>query len=212
MLHDVPPPSPPSSTGSSGAYSDARPSILVVLQPSTDRLWHESELESPPASTPAMVPTKKRTSESCMSKSCTQIEYHGGAAPVQLLTQYQDKNVITACLDKVLENQKAAAIMVLKLMKVMNTQTQDSCIPTSITRRTRKRTIECVAADSRNADKENVSLNCHYGSLTVTPATVTGKRICQEKTGTDWQTVLDVIKYGEEQQSRQKKVVAMEEE
>jgi hypothetical protein len=27
------------------------------------------------------------------------------------------------------------------------------------------------------------------------------KRICREKTGTDWQTVLDVIKYGEEQQT-----------
>jgi hypothetical protein len=30
------------------------------------------------------------------------------------------------------------------------------------------------------------------------------KRICREKTGTDWQTVLDIIKYGDEQRERRK--------
>jgi hypothetical protein len=91
--HDAPLPSLPSSTGhSSSANLDAPPSILMVLHSSTDRLWHKSKLESLPASTlgPATVPTKERTSESCMSEFCTQTGYHGGAMPVQLLTQYQD--------------------------------------------------------------------------------------------------------------------------
>ncbi|KAG2117612.1 hypothetical protein DEU56DRAFT_761350 [Suillus clintonianus] len=34
-----------------------------------------------------------------------------------------------------------------------------------------------------------------------TTVTATVKRICREKTGTDWQTVLDIIKYGEETQT-----------
>jgi hypothetical protein len=29
------------------------------------------------------------------------------------------------------------------------------------------------------------------------------KRICREKSGTEWQTVLDVVKFGEEQRSKQ---------
>jgi hypothetical protein len=40
----------------------------------------------------------------------------------------------------------------------------------------------------------------------------TVKRICREKTGTDWQTVLDVIAYGEEQNSRRDKDMAVTEE
>jgi hypothetical protein len=74
-----------------------------------------------------------------------------------------------------------------------------------------KRTIECITSDSRcdtDSDKENVSLNCH-GSFTPAIRVVTGKRICREKTGTEWQTVLDVIKYGEEQRSRQENVAAI---
>jgi hypothetical protein len=93
-------------------------------------------------------------------------------------------------------------------------QIEPTCIPAShgITCGTRnlKRTIECIAADSRDtdSDKENISLNCH-GSFTPAIRVVTGKRICREKTGTEWQTVLDVIKYGEEQRSRQENVAAV---
>jgi hypothetical protein len=45
-------------------------------------------------------------------------------------------------------------------------------------------------------DKENVTLFQSSDTPTV-------KRICREKTGTDWQTVLDVTAYGEEQRIRQ---------
>jgi len=88
-------------------------------------------------------------------------------------------------------------------------QLEASCIPAShsVTRRTRKRTIECVIPHSCDADKENASSNGHSS---LTPAIVTGKRICREQTGTDWQTVLDIIKYGEER-SKQKNVATMEE-
>jgi hypothetical protein len=39
---------------------------------------------------------------------------------------------------------------------------------------------------------------------------IRGKRICREKTGTDWQTVLDINQYGEEIQNRQNKTVTKE--
>lgn len=48
--------------------------------------------------------------------------------------------------------------------------------------------------DVDTVDKENVTL-----FQSNTPAI---KRICREKTGTDWQTVLDVTAYGEEQRIR----------
>jgi hypothetical protein len=47
----------------------------------------------------------------------------------------------------------------------------------------------------RYDDKENVL------SLDRTPV-ATIKRIRREKTGTDWQTVLDVVRYGKEQRKK----------
>jgi hypothetical protein len=88
--------------------------------------------------------------------------------------------------------------------KVVTTRAQAS--ECTDTRETRKRKIACVNADC-GARKENES-PIHHGSLS-TPATV--KRICQEKTGTDWQTVLDIVKYGTERRSRQNKALVIEE-
>ncbi|KIK36438.1 hypothetical protein CY34DRAFT_16383 [Suillus luteus UH-Slu-Lm8-n1] len=69
-------------------------------------------------------------------------------------------------------------------------------IPVQATRttgahRARKRTISDVQVDSRDPDQEKESKN---------PAPAV-KRICREKTGTDWQSVFDVIKYSEERQN-----------
>ncbi|KAG1769026.1 hypothetical protein EDD22DRAFT_949212 [Suillus occidentalis] len=44
----------------------------------------------------------------------------------------------------------------------------------------------------------------------LAPAVIRGRRICREKTGTDWQTVLDINQYGEEIQNRQNKTVTKE--
>jgi hypothetical protein len=64
--------------------------------------------------------------------------------------------------------------------------------PTSA-RQTYKRKIEDIGTDT---DRKNFDISPN-------PAPVeTRKHICREKTGTDWQTVFDIIKYGE-QQSRQ---------
>ncbi|KAG2337979.1 hypothetical protein BDR05DRAFT_1004601 [Suillus weaverae] len=52
-------------------------------------------------------------------------------------------------------------------------------------------------------DKEDLSLN-------LAPAVTCGKRICREKTGTDWQTVLDIIQYGKEKQNRQNEAATKE--
>lgn len=98
----------------------------------------------------------------------------------------------------------------LKLVtKVVNTRAQLEACGCSDTRETRKRKIACTISTDRDAheDSENQPLN-HHGSLD-TPITI--KRICREKTGTDWQTVLDLVKYGEERQSRQNEALAIEE-
>jgi hypothetical protein len=87
--------------------------------------------------------------------------------------------------------------------KVVNARAQASeCIDT---RETHKRKIACVGVDC-DAHKENESPG-HHGSLS-TPAAI--KRICREKTGTDWQTVLDIVNYSEERRSRQNKASAIE--
>lgn len=76
--------------------------------------------------------------------------------------------------------------------KVVNAQVQASCIASTPSHdETRKRKIACVGVS--DIDKENKSLNSSRHGV---------KRICREKTGTDWQSVLDITKYGEEQRMR----------
>lgn len=61
------------------------------------------------------------------------------------------------------------------------------------TRQTRKRKLNKVDSDD-SSDKENISL--------PRPAP-RAKRIRREKTGTEWQTVLDLVKFDEEQRRRE---------
>lgn len=68
------------------------------------------------------------------------------------------------------------------------------------TRQSRKRKPNQVDSDGSNSDKENISLS------PPAPGPV-AKRICREKTGTEWETVLDVVKFGEEQRSKQNEAV-----
>jgi len=80
-------------------------------------------------------------------------------------------------------------------------QSQASC--TASTRQTCKRNIDNVDGVNaeKDADKENISLSCALAAI---------KCICRERTGTDWQLVLDVIEYDEERcrQSRLEGMVA----
>ncbi|KAG1758093.1 hypothetical protein EDD22DRAFT_850313 [Suillus occidentalis] len=62
------------------------------------------------------------------------------------------------------------------------------------TRQSRKRKLNKVDSDDTNSDKENISL--------PRPAP-RAKRIRREKTGTEWQTVLDLVKFEEEQRRRE---------
>lgn len=95
------------------------------------------------------------------------------------------------------------------MTKVVNTRAQLEASGCIDTRETRKRKIACTISTDRDAheDSENQPLN-HHGSLSSTPIAI--KRICREKTGTDWQTVLDLVKYNEERQSRQDETPAIE--
>ncbi|KAG1898665.1 uncharacterized protein F5891DRAFT_981578 [Suillus fuscotomentosus] len=64
------------------------------------------------------------------------------------------------------------------------------------TRQIRKRKINDVNGNHGSDTDENV--------LFPNPVPTVVKRICRERTGTDWQTVLDIVKYGEEQQMSRK--------
>ncbi|KAG1759546.1 hypothetical protein EDD22DRAFT_849151 [Suillus occidentalis] len=106
------------------------------------------------------------------------------------------------------ESQESAAMMIAVVKsepgvgpnvgcKAMLVQAQDSCTASSHcysgTRQTRKRKMRVGGADT--VDKENVTLFQSSDTPTI-------KCICREKTSTDWQTVLDVTAYGEEQRIR----------
>ncbi|KAG1864349.1 hypothetical protein F4604DRAFT_1683362 [Suillus subluteus] len=84
---------------------------------------------------------------------------------------------------------------------ILGAQPEASCTTVaSSTHQIHKRKIDTVDPN-HYADKENMRLS---PSLDRTaPAT---KHICREKTGTDWQTVLDIVKYGKEQR---KKILAV---
>jgi hypothetical protein len=69
-------------------------------------------------------------------------------------------------------------------------QARTSCTRATAARQTRKRKIGDVDGN-QDIDKEN-------RDVLLKPALVV-KRVCREKTGTDWQTVLDIIKYSDEQ-------------
>lgn len=71
---------------------------------------------------------------------------------------------------------------------------QTSC---TATRQSRKRKPDQVVSDD-NSNKENMS------STRPAPA---AKRIRREKTGTEWQTVFDGVKFGEEQQRKENEAV-----
>ncbi|KAG1870408.1 hypothetical protein C8R48DRAFT_670783 [Suillus tomentosus] len=64
---------------------------------------------------------------------------------------------------------------------------------------TRKRNLDDVDIDPNNeCKKEDTSPNHAPKQLSPHHGVPCTKRICREKTGTEWQTVLDVIKHGEE--------------
>jgi hypothetical protein len=63
------------------------------------------------------------------------------------------------------------------------------------THQTCKRKID--SCDGVDADKENIKISLSHASAP------TIKCICWEKTGTEWQTVLDVVEYDKEQRKGQ---------
>ncbi|KAG1892859.1 uncharacterized protein F5891DRAFT_986375 [Suillus fuscotomentosus] len=59
-----------------------------------------------------------------------------------------------------------------------------------------------------DSDKENISP--YHAPKQLSPPHASTKRICREQTGTEWQSVLDVIKHGKEIQSKQNEAVIEE--
>ncbi|KAG1763816.1 hypothetical protein EV702DRAFT_1051632 [Suillus placidus] len=102
------------------------------------------------------------------------------------LLEYQD--VLAAVLNRISELQRSVAIM------MQNDEQKDG------EKKTRKRKVDDVDIDFNNDPrKENISPH-HVPKQRALPpkAGVRIKRICREKTGTEWQSVLDVLKYNEE--------------
>jgi hypothetical protein len=65
------------------------------------------------------------------------------------------------------------------------------CVITSATSRACKRKLE---------DSESTEVNTQHENNISVLRPPAGKRIRREKTGTDWQSVLDIVKYSEERQ------------
>ncbi|KAG1822993.1 uncharacterized protein BJ212DRAFT_1477398 [Suillus subaureus] len=103
--------------------------------------------------------------------------------------------------------QKTKADSVESCKVIVRAQLEASCTAAGTTCQIRKRKIDKTVDTNLKlphySDKENVLLSL---SLDRTPV-ATIKRIRREKTGTDWQTVLDVVKYGEEQQKKTPAVI-----
>ncbi|KAG1726423.1 uncharacterized protein EDB91DRAFT_1086780 [Suillus paluster] len=125
--------------------------------------------------------------------------------------------VLAALLDRISKNQRSAAMQ--------NDERKDSdserkkakadrvggleVIRTQATCNTRKRKLDNVNIDSNNNSNENISPHCVPKQLSP-PGAPTTKCICCEKTGTEWQSVLDVIKHGEEIRSKQNNAIIEE--
>lgn len=107
----------------------------------------------------------------------------------EMMVSYCSRDyVLFYCTD--LSSQKAqAAEVTLMRAQASHTATRQSC----------KRKPDQIDSDD-NSDKENM--------LSPTRPAPAVKRIRREKTGTEWQTVLDVVKFGEEQRHKQKEIKA----
>lgn len=99
-----------------------------------------------------------------------------------------------ACFNCTNESQKGGAVA----RPNFGCKVAVSCTASSSTCQTRKRKIGGVDT----VDKENVPFPARNDMPAV-------KRICREKTGTEWQTVLDVIAYNEEQRKGRDKYMAV---
>ncbi|KAG1863496.1 hypothetical protein C8R48DRAFT_672988 [Suillus tomentosus] len=175
------------------AHADAQggdqPSTLVLDAMTSKGLGYLNKSESPYSSTAVSVPAKEEK---------TQAHTRNEGQAVTTLLKHQKENIANTHLDNSrmsnLKSQEAAAMRISKAGASLNfgskvvVQAQESCSASNGTRQTRKRNIR----DVDTVYKENALFPNGCG----TPAI---KRICQEKTGTDWQTVLDVMAYGEEQ-------------
>ncbi|KAG1858933.1 hypothetical protein F4604DRAFT_1930979 [Suillus subluteus] len=172
----------PSPTRLGSPYSDTDSDSDAPSQPSTVLAPHSTSTDgsynSPPASSAATIPTnliqgglKISPSITPLNEPDTDVEL---AALVLQLPSYQ-----RLCLDKISKNHRPTAIKMKTKVGLMGYEAQ-----TSATRQTCKRKIVDDIGAEYDADKENISPSC----------TMAIKRICREKTGTDWQLVLDINK------------------
>ncbi|KAG1897048.1 uncharacterized protein F5891DRAFT_1192472 [Suillus fuscotomentosus] len=117
--------------------------------------------------------------------------------------KHPPKTVEAALLDRVSENQRSATMQ--------NDEQEDSekkkakanraggVVQAQATRNTRrKRKRDDVDIDfEHDSNKEN-HISSYRAPKQPFPPGAPTKRICREKTGTEWQSVLDITKYGEE--------------
>ncbi|KAG0698050.1 hypothetical protein DFH29DRAFT_1003195 [Suillus ampliporus] len=83
-----------------------------------------------------------------------------------------------------------------KVIRTLSQATRNAC----------KRKFDDININSdSDTNKENISGYCVPRQLSP-PGAPTTKCICCKKTGTEWQSVLDVIKHGEEMRSKQNDV------
>lgn len=61
----------------------------------------------------------------------------------------------------------------------------------------------CVSSARHQTCKRKTKDALNHDTDQVSPKPAPRKRICREKTGTDWQTVLDIVAYSEERSRSQ---------
>ncbi|KAG1865743.1 uncharacterized protein F5891DRAFT_1187891 [Suillus fuscotomentosus] len=206
-----------------GGDSD-QPSMLALDPVTSDKgSGYPSKSESPKSSTAVgSVPVNKEKTE-----ARTRNEEHALALPLKY--ELEKKILVSTRLDNVLKMSESgsesqtwpgeAATITRRTRRAtagadpniascpevtvatVQLEAQDFCTAStsaiSTHRQTRKRKVALAGIDIVDKENLNVFLNATPGG----PVAI--KRICREKTGTDWQTVLDVIAYGEERNRRQ---------
>lgn len=170
----------------------------MVLDPttsSTNMLWHK-----PPtvASTTVVVPANQGDISASLAPD-SDSERKVEVAALMQLPKYQEM-----CSDKILKDQRPVRALSMKpevsARDCHILRARASC---TANHQTCKRKIDSHDGVDTVTDKENIMI-----SLGHTP---TIKRICREKSGTEWQSVLDVIEFGEEQRRKDTVTLVMEE-
>ncbi|KAG2740264.1 hypothetical protein P692DRAFT_20823022 [Suillus brevipes Sb2] len=176
--------SPPTGCPNSDIQADAPTQSSLVLGPVAD----SGDTDKRPLSalsTTVMVPANQGGFSPGFTPDLDFERNMEAAAALLQLPKYREM-----CSNKILKYQRPVKALSMKQeVSARDCRAQTSC---TTSRPTYKRKFD--SHDGVDTNKEHIKTSQDH--------TRTIKRICREKSGTDWQSVFDVIEYGKEQQRR----------